>query len=142
MPGPPEVIDTSARTLGEILVTFYPTPVSSRNGIVTSYTVNYEGPTGNASVTVPDSFRPSVTLRDLTPGAVYRVRVAATNGAGTGPFGSLREQTTLPLPPPIPAEGFQRNNGRSVTQTTIPVLLPSIADPDSYRYDMHGHTCT
>ena len=135
-PGPPIIVSTSAATLGTIVVTFHPTPPSMRNGIVSMYTVQYQNETDTLAITVlPRPIILTANLVNLNPGSEYRVRIAAHNGAGIGPYTPDVSQTALSIPPNIPMDAsFQRNNDRQVTQTTIPILLPNILDITSYRW--------
>lgn len=106
-----------------------------QNGIVLMYTVQYQNETDTLAITVdPGPNILTVTLVNLNPGSDYRVRIAAHNGAGIGPYSLDVFQTALSIPPDIPMDAsFQRNSDRQVTQTTIPILLPSIPDITSYR---------
>ena len=135
--GPPVDVTTSARRLGEIVVTFNPTPIFMRNGIVTGYVILLDGVRQEPPVD-PGLGMLSRTLENLIPGRTYGIRVAAINGAGVGDSSREVLQTTISLPPTQPPLPPPPEN-RQVTQMTVPFTLPSIADLSSYRYALTQH---
>ena len=134
-PGAPIDISTSSRMLGTIVVTFQPTPRSMQNGSVTMYTVQFQNGGDLRVVTVvagPGDL--TATQTNLSPRSSYMVRIAATNGAGMGPFSTPDlTQTVLSIPIDVEFVSTPADVNPGVTQTSIPITLPPVANRDQFR---------
>ena len=89
------VIGTATATNGSATVNFTPPA-----GTLTGFTIEAVPTAGGTTVTslVTDGTATSGTVNGLTNGTAYRLRVAARNAFGTGPFSAL-SNTVTPLAP-------------------------------------------
>ena len=95
IPPAPSAAPTNVRMTGvtstSITVKWGKVPCIHRNGDITGYSVQY----GSQTQSVSGGSVTETTISNLTPSTTYNIRVAAVNGAGTGPFSSSISIMTL-----------------------------------------------
>ncbi|XP_070177845.1 neogenin-like [Littorina saxatilis] len=84
---PPRDVTVKTINATHLMVTWKPPPEGAQNGEVTGYKVimKKKGGPRLAKFSV-DADRYNYTFKDLKPGSTYKVRMAAINNNGTGPF--------------------------------------------------------
>ncbi len=136
---------------GELTATWQP-PSSNGGSSITSYQVQWKAATASwdtsADVSQASTTATSHTITALTAGARYSVRVAATNGQGTGPHsteatGAAAEQTakddSAAKDTNTAPTGAPTISGTPQVEETLTADTSAIKDPDgltnvSYKY--------
>ena len=70
-----------------------PLPVEKRNGVITGYTIQVEGPDFSREISVQDGNMSSVEVPGLMPFTSYTFYVSAMTKAGTGPVATVSSTT-------------------------------------------------
>ena len=70
-----------------------PLPVEKRNGVITGYTIQVEGPDFSREISVQDGNMSSVEVPGLRPFTSYTFHVSAMTKAGTGPVATVSSTT-------------------------------------------------
>ena len=93
--GAPSIVSLILISTTSLFILWAPPPRSSRNGVITNYTVCLSTP-GLPNRTIITSSRRAV-FNSLMSNAMYSVRVAAHTSAGIGPFSNTSVVNTPAL---------------------------------------------
>ena len=88
----PEGLKVSHRLPTTAELSWKPIPEEKRNGTITGYTVQVEGPDSRQDISVEDTCT-SVQISDLRPFTWYTFKVNAMTKAGTGPAATVSSTT-------------------------------------------------
>ncbi|XP_069470643.1 roundabout homolog 3 isoform X2 [Ambystoma mexicanum] len=114
--GPPQAV--TVVTLGQsnstnISVSWEPPPVESQNGIIQDYRIWCWGNETRFHINqTVDGTIHSAVIRDLVPGMLYRIEVAAATNAG---IGVKSQPVTVQMKPPADQDPVTVNNGENVS---------------------------
>ena len=102
------------------------------------YTIQFQNGDDILEVMVTPGLGELFAIQDnLNPGSSYMVRIAASNGAGMGPYSTpdLIQIVLSRLNDVVfeTATGFLLNTNRDITPTSIPVVLPAVANIGTFR---------
>ncbi|XP_012939263.1 receptor-type tyrosine-protein phosphatase F [Aplysia californica] len=118
MQGVPTSVEITSLSMTYSTITADFLPPSQANGIVLTFTLVYsefsDFQVSEAVTRSAQSAVNTITARRLKPETLYYVKMTASTEAGPGPYGAVKQTTTLTAPPP--AEAIALNLGSRTTE--------------------------